>query len=75
MRPMTPYPAGKRDKDGNPYLYYACTNVVKDGSEAPCPVRSIPARSFEQVMLAYIGELGRHTEIIRESELPGIWFA
>ena len=36
---MTPYPSGKKTKDGTPYLYYACVNFTKDGSETTCPVR------------------------------------
>jgi site-specific DNA recombinase len=61
---LTPYPAGKKDRNGHPYLYYACTHVVKDGGASKCPVRSIPARSFEDIIVGYIGELGRHPEII-----------
>ena len=64
---LTPYPAGKKDANGNPYLYYACTHVVKDGAASTCPVRSIPARSFEEIIVGYIGELGRHPEIIAET--------
>lgn len=28
---LTPKPGGKKDKNGNPYLYYTCNNVSKDG--------------------------------------------
>lgn len=40
---------------------------MKDGTSATCPVRSIPARSFEDVIVGYIGELGRHPEIIEST--------
>ena len=61
---LTPYPSGKKDPDGNPYLYYTCTHVSKDGKASPCPVRSIPARAFEDLIISYLGEIGRHPEII-----------
>ena len=61
---LTPYPAGKKDQDGNPYLYYTCTNVTKEGSEATCLVRSLPARAFEDLIIGYISEIGRHPDII-----------
>ena len=61
---LTPYPSGKKDAAGNPYLYYACTHVTKDGSDSDCPVRSIPARPFDDLIISYIGEIGRHPEII-----------
>lgn len=64
---LTPYPAGKKDQNGNPYLYYTCTNVTKEGSEATCPVRSLPARAFEDLIIGYISEIGRHPEIIRRT--------
>jgi site-specific DNA recombinase len=62
---LTPFPSGKKDKNGNPHLYYTCTNVIKDGRAAECLVRSIPARDFEKLIIGYIGELGRHPEIIQ----------
>lgn len=64
---LTPYPAGKKDKDGNPYLYYTCTHVVKDGGDAPCPVRSLPAREFEDLILGFIGELAKQPAMIKET--------
>ncbi len=64
---LTPYPSGKKDPDGNPYLYYSCGHVSKDGSASECPVRSIPARPFEDLIIRYLGEIGRHPEIIEEA--------
>lgn len=64
---LTPYPAGKKDKNGNPYLYYTCTHVVKEGGEAPCSVRSLPAREFEDLILGFIGELAKHPAMIKET--------
>ncbi|MBK6561905.1 MAG: hypothetical protein IPG14_10190 [Dehalococcoidia bacterium] len=55
---MTPYPAGKKGKDGQPYLYYACTSVTQDGSASPCPVRSLPAREFETLIKSVLIDLG-----------------
>jgi hypothetical protein len=64
---LTPYPSGKKDANGQPYLYYTCTHVSKDGGASECPVRSIPARAFEELILGYLGEIGRHPEIIEAS--------
>jgi site-specific DNA recombinase len=64
---LTPYPAGKKDKDGNPYLYYTCTHVVKEGTEAHCPVRSLPARAFEDLILGFIGEMAKQPALIKET--------
>lgn len=61
---LTPYPSGKKDENGQPYLYYTCTHVTKDGAASECPVRSIPARAFEGLIVSYIGEIGRHQEVI-----------
>lgn len=62
---LTPKPAGKKDKNGQQYLYYTCTNVSKEGAAAPCSIRNIPVRPFEQLIVRYIGEIGKHPEIIR----------
>jgi DNA invertase Pin-like site-specific DNA recombinase len=64
---LTPYPSGKKDPDGNPYLYYTCTHVTKDGSDSECPVRSIPARPFDDLIIRYLGEIGRHPDVIEAS--------
>jgi site-specific DNA recombinase len=61
---LTPYPSGKKDHDGKPYLYYTCARVTKDGTHSDCPVRNIPARAFEDLMIGYLGEIGKHPEII-----------
>lgn len=61
---MTPYPAGKKDKAGNRYLYYACTSVTQDGSASPCPVRSVPAREFESLIKAVLVDLGSNRAML-----------
>ena len=66
---LTPKPAGKKDPHGNPYLYYTCTNVSKEGGEAPCLVRNIPVRPFEELIIRYIGEIGKHPDIIKAAVL------
>ncbi|MFC1497166.1 recombinase family protein [Verrucomicrobiota bacterium] len=64
---LTPNQGGKKDKDGNPYLYYTCTDVVKDGSHSDCPIRRVPARAFEDLIIEYVGEIGRHPEVIKQT--------
>ncbi len=66
---LTPKPAGKKDPDGNPYLYYTCNNVSKEGGQAQCSVRNIPVRPFEDLIIRYIGEIGKHPEIIKAAVL------
>ena len=62
---MTPYPSGKKTKDGTPYLYYACVNFTKDGSETTCPVRMLPARDFESLVKDVLSDLGRSPAVLQ----------
>ena len=64
---LTPKPAGKKDPQGAPYLYYTCTNVSKEGGEASCQVRNIPVRPFEDLIIRYIGQIGEHPELIEQT--------
>lgn len=64
---LTPKPSGKKDAQGNPYLYYTCNEVSKDGTHAACQVRNIPARTFDDLIVAFIGQLGQHPEIIEKT--------
>ncbi len=62
---LIPKPAGKKDKDGNPYLYYVCGDLNKHGKSDGCVLRNLPARGFEEYLIQLMGELGKHPEIIR----------
>lgn len=62
---LIPKPAGKKDKDGNPYVYYVCGDLNRHGKTAACELRNLPGRAFEDFILKLMGELGRHPEIIR----------
>ncbi len=62
---MTPYPAGKKDKAGKPYLYYACTSVTQDGSASICSVRSVPAREFESIIKSVLIDLGSDGAVLQ----------
>ena len=62
---LVPKPAGKKDKEGNPYLYYTCGDVNKHGQKDKCPLRNIPARAFEDFVLKLLAELGKHPKIVR----------
>ena len=64
---LTPYPAGKKDKHGIPYLYYACGKVVDDGKNSPCKVRMIPAREFENVIKKCLSDLGHNKALIESA--------
>ena len=61
---MTPKPAEKKDPDGNPYLYYSCGDVTKDGSASPCEVRNLGSKAFEEFVIKVIGEIGKHPDVI-----------
>ncbi len=63
-REMTPYPSGKKDSQGQPYLYYSCTSVTEDGKESGCAVRSLPARAFERLITSALTDLGNSPEIL-----------
>lgn len=62
---MTPYPSGKKTKDGRPYLYYACTAVTQDGSHSACAVRALPAREFEALIEQVLADLGNNPSILQ----------
>ncbi len=64
---LTPYPAGKKDKNGIPYLYYACGKVVDDGKNSACRVRALPARDFEEIIKRCLIELGQNKALIESS--------
>ena len=62
---MTPYPSGKKDRKGNPYLYYTCTSVAQDGIHSPCTVRTLPARAFEDLVARVLSDLGHDPAILQ----------
>lgn len=64
---ITPYPSGKKDKNGEPYLYYACGRVVDFGKNSPCKVRMIPAREFEKTIKDALVELGKNKTLIEST--------
>ena len=61
---MTPYPSGKKDKNGNPYLYYTCGNVSDFGGHSKCNVRMVPAREFESTIKQALKNLGKNKALI-----------
>ncbi len=61
---MTPTPAGKKDKDGNPYLYYSCIANHPDGKDSKCAIRTIPARPIEQALKKVLRNLGQNKNIL-----------
>ncbi len=64
---LTPHPSGKKDSEGNQYLYYACTSVTKHGVASKCTVRNLPARKIEDLVLGLMRELGEHPNVIAET--------
>jgi len=64
---LTPYPAGKKDKNGNPYLYYSCGKVVDDGKNSNCKVRALPAREFEKIINEFLEGLGQNKTLIEST--------
>lgn len=63
---MTPVPSGKKDKDGNQYLYYVCTEVNHYKDAKTCKVRSLPARLMENTMICYLKELSTKPDVIAQ---------
>lgn len=64
---LTPYPAGKKDKNGVPYLYYACGKVVDNGKHSTCRVRALPARDFEDIIKKCLIDLGQNKALVESS--------
>ena len=64
---LVPKPAGKKDRDGNPYLYYVCGDINRHGKRNQCPLRNIPGRAFEEFVLKLLAELGKHPEVVKRT--------
>ena len=62
---MTPKPSGKKDPDGNPYLYHYCGDVNRDGFASSCGLRNEGSKPFEELVIKVIGEIGRHPDVIK----------
>ena len=62
---MTPKPSGKKDSDGNPYLYYCCGDVYRDGLASSCGFSNIGSKPFAEFVIKVIGEIGRHPDVIK----------
>lgn len=62
---LIPKPAGKKDKDGKPYVYYTCGDLNKHGKSNNCTLRNIPGRAFEEFILKLLKELGQHPDVIQ----------
>ena len=62
---LVPKPAGKKDKHGDPYLYYVCGDLNKHGKATECTLRNLSGRAFEDYVLQLMGELGQHPDIIK----------
>lgn len=54
---MTPYPSGKIGKEGERYLYYVCTAVLRDQRGCPCQVRRLPVRRLERAIAVLLSSL------------------
>ncbi|MBL4653825.1 MAG: recombinase family protein, partial [Flavobacteriales bacterium] len=61
---MTPFPSGKKDKHGNPYLYYTCTDVVHHKRRSTCKLRTLSARPFEKTIKEFLKCLGDNKVIL-----------
>lgn len=55
--------SGKKDKEGQPYLYYTCT-AVKRLDRTACTRRSIPARPFEEIILSVTKAFGENKALL-----------
>ncbi len=63
---MTPMPSGKRDKDGNQYRYYVCTDVIHNKEVSSCEVKSFSARPFENTVIQFLRDLGKNPAIVHK---------
>lgn len=63
---MTPTFAGKIDKNGEPYLYYTCTQVAELGKRSECTIRNLRARSLEKVVIEATQNLAKHPNLLED---------
>lgn len=69
---ITPYPPGRFNKDGEPYLYYACVRRIKEGPQSGCPLPSFSARHLERSLIAAFAALAESPETMRQSLRAGV---
>lgn len=55
---------GKKSPQGEPYIYYICTEVNELGRGSKCRIRSMPARPLEQLILEATLNLSKHPKLI-----------
>lgn len=67
QRAMIPDASGNRDPSGRVYRYYTCGQTHKEKADSPCPIRRVQANALEHAIIAQIGELVRHPDIIRSA--------
>lgn len=63
-RAMVPHASGNRHASGAYYRYYYCSNLVKERADTRCTVRRIAAGSLESVVVQFLGELGKHPDVV-----------
>lgn len=63
---MTTDFAGKSSANGDPFLYYTCTQVNELGRSSKCMIRSMPARSLENLIIDATLELAKHPSLIED---------
>lgn len=63
-RALMPHASGNKDRAGKPYRYYDCSHVVKERQDSRCEVRRISAGAIEKAVVQFLGEIGRHTDIV-----------
>ena len=61
---MTPHPSGKIGKNGLPFLYYACTAVVREPKRSQCRVRRLPVRKFEAAVIHLLEEIAGDEDLL-----------
>jgi site-specific DNA recombinase len=62
---MTPKPAGKLDKHGNPYRYYTCNFVSKhSASSSNCSMKNLNADKAEQTVLDALTYIGNSPALV-----------
>ena len=63
-RAMVPKAAGKRGADGKPYRYYVCCGLLRERGDTCCPIRNVGAVGVEQCVVAVLGQMATHPEVV-----------
>jgi DNA invertase Pin-like site-specific DNA recombinase len=66
-RALVPYATIPRGPAKKQYRYYVCGHFQKERDSAGCPLRHVPAAPLESSVVALIGRMAQHPELLKRA--------